>query len=521
VPARHVKVQYPARTEGRSPCPEESSQFELVPEWYAVAPPSGGDDLSVGEGLMNIKRSAFLVGLLFVVSSPATAGASTLVEARQKFFGVENVDKQGRVERDKVIVSWATNTTYVVAAGGHVFLLDSYINRPELPTTPLDKRRTPILPQDFIDVRPEAIFLGHGHGDHADNAAYVAKWTGATIYASPETCDVMQQDVIRMWNDPNLHNGGARVIPNGDPVACVGAVPRNSPPGEYTGTLENPTNGTTTVRRIDQFGADICVLTFKHIHSGTAPIDLSFPHTPLANLGDPRYSGRQIIDPPPAITYPAMFPPGTPFTPPSDPALRVPGQIDTRTTGFGGSAGIIEIFYHFVVRGPGHNFTFAFVNSAGPVKEGIGSGSPGLITLAQYNDPANNGPAIALAAEIGKGLFSIMDRLPQTDVLLGSIVSLGSGNNQQRDIIQYTQHLKPKVYYPGHLTDVAQAGSALYHKINWRETAVNMGFPQSEWPEFRLQIDPNDFLVPQVFNTRDERWSKSGAALERIEDSCG
>jgi glyoxylase-like metal-dependent hydrolase (beta-lactamase superfamily II) len=39
----------------------------------------------------------------------------------------------------------------------------------------LDKRRTPILPQDFIDVGPEAIFLGHGHGDHADNAAYVAK----------------------------------------------------------------------------------------------------------------------------------------------------------------------------------------------------------------------------------------------------------------------------------------------------------------------------------------------------------
>jgi len=37
-----------------------------------------------------------------------------------------------------------------------------------------------------------------------------------------------------------------------------------------------------------------------------------------------------------------------------------------------------------------------------------------------------------------------MDDLPSTDVLLGSIVSLGAGNNQQRDIIQYTQHLKPR-----------------------------------------------------------------------------
>jgi len=443
-----------------------------------------------------------------------------LIAARQKFFGIENVDSKGRVRKDKVIFSWATNTTYVASVLGRIILLDSYINRPELPTTPIDKRRTPILPQDFIDARPEAIFLGHGHGDHADNAAYVSKWTGATIYASPETCDVMQQDVNRMWNDPNLHNGGAKIIPNGDPADCVGVVPRNSPPGEYTGTLGNPAGGTTTVRRIKQFDPQICILTFKHVHSGTAPVDSSFPHTALNNLGDPRYGGRVITTPPPEITYPAMFPAGTPFTPPANPALRVPGQLDTTTTGFGGSAGIIEIFYHFVVRGADNDFTFSFVNSAGPVKEGIGSGSPGLISLAQFSDPANNGPAIALAAEIGKGLFSIMGNLPRTDVLLGSIVSLGATNNQQRDIIMYTQHLKPKVYYPGHLTDVAQAGSALYHKINWRETATNMGFPQNDWPEFRLLVDPNDFLVPQVFDPRNKRWEKSHEEHARVRSQC-
>ncbi len=476
--------------------------------------------------------SAIFSGVLCIASLAAVAhddddrdrdrdrGANaTLIRARQRFFGIENVDEKGRVDRDKVIFSWATNTTYVVSAAGRVLLLDSYINRPELPTAPLDKRRTPILPQDFIDLRPEAIFLGHGHGDHADNAAYVAKWTGATIYASPETCDVMQQDVARMFNDSNLINGGAKIIPNGDPVNCIGAVPRASPPGEYTGTLSNPTGGTTTIRRITQFDSQICIVTFKHVHSGTAPVDTSFPHTTLSNLGDPRYSGA-VTSSPNVTTFPAMFPTGTPFTPPNNAALRVPGQINTTTTGFGGSAGIIEIFYHFVVRGEGHNFTFSFVNSAGPVKEGIGSGSPGLISLAQFNDPANNGPAIALAAEIGKGLFSIMDNLPHPDVLMGSIVSLGAANNQQRDIIQYIQHLKPKVYYPGHLTDVAQAGSALYHKISWRETAQNMGFPQSEWPEFRLQVDPNDFLVPQVFNTRDERWDKSRAAEDRIRSQC-
>jgi hypothetical protein len=85
---------------------------------------------------------------------------------------------------------------------------------------------------------------------------------------------------------------------------------------------------------------------------------------------------------------------------------------------------------------------------------------------------------------------------------------------------QSDQHLKPKVYYPGHLTDVAQAGSALYHKLSWRDTAYSMGFPQSEWPEFRLQIDPNDFLVPQVFNPSDERWSKSRKAEDQIRSQC-
>ena len=66
---------------------------------------------------------------------------------------------------------------------------------------------------------------------------------------------------------------------------------------------------------------------------------------------------------------------------------------------------------------------------------------------------------------------------------------------------------------------MAQAGSAHYHKINWRETAHNMGFPQSAWPEFRLQIDPNDFLVPQVFTPSDERWSEHGKAA-RVSELC-
>lgn len=437
------------------------------------------------------------------------AARATLVKARQKIFGAENVDEKGRVDKEKVIFSWATNTTYVASILGRVVLLDSYITKPELPTAPIDRRYTPLLPKDLADAKPEAIFLGHGHGDHADNAAFIAKWSGATIYASAETCQVMQLDAQRMWNDPNAVNGGAKIVPNGDPVKCVEVVPAGSRPGQY-----DETTGRSKATRLYALDPQVCILSFKFIHSGTAPVDASFTHSPLSDLGDPRYSGTTIG----TRVYPPMYPNGTSYIPTNPP---VAGQMDTRTTGFGSPPGIpggsITILYQFVLRGDNH-FSFVWLNSAGPATEGIGA-DPGLVTLSQYTNPATPPEQLALARNIGQSLYDLMDRLPATDVLLGSIVSLGATNNQQRDIIKVTQHLKPKVYYPGHITDVAQKGSGIYHKIDWRETALAMGFPQSEWPEFRLLIDPNDFLVPQVFDPKSERWDEKGKS-SRVPDAC-
>jgi hypothetical protein len=451
------------------------------------------------------RREVMFTGLsiaMCVCSTLTWAAADpAMLKARQKFFGIDNVDvNTGAVKKDKVIASWATNTTYVTSILGHVVLLDSYISRPELPTSPIDGRYSPVLPQDLIDVHPEAIFLGHGHGDHADNAAYVSKWTNVPIYSTPETCDVMQADVARMAADPNPQNGGAPYLPNADPVNCIGVVPRGSPPGEY-----DVTTGKGKIEKLSTpLDSQVCVLAFKFVHSGTAPVDPSFTHTTLSDLADPRYAGRTITTPTPAITYPAMYPTGTSFTPPTNVAQRVAGQLNTTTTGFGGTAGPYEVFYQFVLKS-GYNFTLVWLNSAGPAKEGIGV-DPGLISLAQYNDPTFPQATKDLAAAIGANLYALMDTLPSTDVLLGSIVSLGAAANQQRDIIMVQEHLKPKFYIPGHLTDVAQKGSGVYHMMSWRQTALNMGFPQSQWPEFRLLMDPFDFFVPQVWTPGDARW---------------
>jgi hypothetical protein len=452
---------------------------------------------------MRIRRAAFaLLGAVLCASAfSAQANADpAMLKARQKFFGVENVDAHtGAVRKDKVIFSWATNTTFVTSIQGRVIMLDSYITRPELPTTPIDRRYSQALPQDFIDVRPEAIFLGHGHLDHADNAAYIAKWTNAVIYASPETCDAMQADVARMAADPNAVNGGTRILPDGSPVNCVAVVPRGSFPGEY-----DVNTGRSKVSRLaTPLDSSVCVLAFKFLHSNASPVDPSFPHPAYNDLGDPRFNGRDISAPLPAITYPAMFPVGTPFTPPANLANAVAGQLNTTTTT--GTGGTVTIYYQFILRG-GYNFSFSFLNSIGPAKEGIGA-DPGLVTLAQYTNPGTDPAKLQLARNIGGSLYALMDVLPAPDVLLMAGAGSNGPNNQGRDTVYALQHIRPKVYFPTHLTASVQPGSGVYHMISLRETAVAMGYPPAQWPEIRLLADPSNFFMPIDFSVGDARWS--------------
>src|SRR5690349_4086686 len=130
----------------------------------AGAPLSWPDDMQrrsapfAKEDRMNTTRVAatLLPIALMLGASAATAADPAMIKARQKFFGIENVDANtGAVKKDKVIASWGTNTTYVTSLLGRVVLFDSYITRPELPTSPIDQRYSPLLPQDLIDVQPE------------------------------------------------------------------------------------------------------------------------------------------------------------------------------------------------------------------------------------------------------------------------------------------------------------------------------------------------------------------------------
>jgi len=470
-------------------------------------------------------------------ASARPEASEATIAARQRFFGAENVDpRSGEVTRDRVIFSWFTNASIAASIKGRVVLLDTYLNRLEIAPPPgaPDLRRTPINVQELIDLHPEAIFLGHGHGDHADNAAYIAKWLNIPIYSTPETCDVMQADVTRMFNDPNTVNGGVKLIPNGNPVNCIPTVPRGSVPG-------------TAIANIRQLEPLACIVVFKHIHSGTVARDPTFPFVAISNDYDPREQ--------------AMYPPGTcvaPFAPSTtnEPAATaaqigpgatggvlvngitglqgclgvgtplttlVPGQINLTTTGFGtipGSpGGAISLFYQFILRDPSH-FAFVWHNTTGPLKEGFGT-DPGLTSPAA-GSPYNSTVSPTGNPAVGAHLFAIMDSLPQTAIEFGAILSVGFPNNGVRDAILYQQHIRSKIYVPLHMTDVADVGSSLQFK-NAYLTTINEALAQggaNYEPELRWQVDPDDYLRPTVYDPSDPRWAAGPEDEEPVRQYC-
>jgi hypothetical protein len=162
----------------------------------------------------------------------------------------------------------------------------------------------------------------------------------------PETCDAMQADVTRMFNDPNAVNGGVKLIPDGNPVTCIPVVSRGSVPG-------------AEVVHLKQLEPTACIVAFKHIHSGTVPTDPYFPFIPVNDELDSREGD--------------LYPAGTPVTPAARVA-PVPGQMNLTTTG--GVGGPISLLYQFILRDHNH-FTFVWNNTLGPLKEGVGS-DPGL-----------------------------------------------------------------------------------------------------------------------------------------------
>lgn len=407
------------------------------------------------------------------------ASAATIA-ARQKFFGSQNVNpKTGEVDPQKVIISWITNASFAVAVKGHVALLDTFVTRLEVAPG-----RTPFVIQDLLDLQPEALFIGHGHFDHADNAAYIAAKTGATIYASPETCDNMAIDATN-----NFNHGYTNV----STVTCVSLTSRGSIPGSEIVT-------------VNQFEPDVSIKVFKHLHStntgltdpdavpiattvsGVCQPTASKGNTFPCNLQDPR--------------DPQLFPHGT---------LLEPNTLNIATSRQG-AGGPISLFYVFTLNGDHrddsdeHPFRLVWHNSTGDIVDSCALPNNNPATGQPFEpgqDVHGCFPGVMVNGKtVGDNLASIMESLAPVDVHIGSVVSLGFNQNGERDTVTYIQHVKPKVFIPCHQTAVAVEGSSLEWKVGFFDALVARGVPQSSWPQVQWLVDPNDYIRPLVFELK-------------------
>lgn len=378
-----------------------------------------------------------------------------MIDARTKIFGIENVDERGQLPKDKVVFSWLGHITGAVSFRGRVVMLDTFVRRLEV--TP---GRTPIVIKDLVDMKPEALFISHGHSDHADNAAFLAVKTGATLYTTPEACGTAQNALTRMKNDPFMNADPFFAIPPAATLKCVPITTAGSVPG-------------TEVVRIRQLEPLVCINGFRVLHSQAVPVDPDWGPQIVVDTPDPREA--------------ELFPPGIPLTPTNP---RRPGQQDLRQGP--GPGGPDQLDFQFVVRG-GTNFSMHFNGSVGAMKEGIGS------------NWLNGTPAD------GERLLNLIRRLPPTDLAFSTLSSGNTDENGWRDSVYWAQALQPKIMTTGH----APVGAALQYysgflkQLELMEQPRNAwpGFPREKWPILRNHTDPTDILKPQVYEIDNPAWA--------------
>jgi L-ascorbate metabolism protein UlaG (beta-lactamase superfamily) len=120
-------------------------------------------------------------------------------------------------------VTWLGHSTFMVTSRKGVRLLfDPFLtNNPACP--PAAKR------VGAIDL----ILITHGHSDHCDDAATLARETGATVVASPELAGWLERQGVKHLRPMNI---GGRQRLSGLDIAMVPALHSSSAPdGSYLG----------------------------------------------------------------------------------------------------------------------------------------------------------------------------------------------------------------------------------------------------------------------------------------------
>jgi L-ascorbate metabolism protein UlaG (beta-lactamase superfamily) len=178
--------------------------------------------------------------------APRPALPEATVAARRAFFGADDVDDGGHLDDDRVVVSWFGIASLAVAFGDRVVLLDTAVNNPG-PCLSGDEGDggapyVDATEDQLVALAPVAIFVGHGHSDHACDLGRLVVDTGATLVGLPQHC-------------AQARDGAG----SGDAAAgitCVEALAADSP------------FGTTAAVDVPPLGDAVGVTAVRNLHSG-------------------------------------------------------------------------------------------------------------------------------------------------------------------------------------------------------------------------------------------------------------
>lgn len=191
----------------------------------------------------------------------ATPAPAELQAIRERILGPNAMDP------DEVKFWWVGVSSFIVSMKGHLFLMDAW------EIVGLHANYVPIGREELAAIRPEAIFIGHGHFDHAADAGYVAGLSNALVVGGSTVCDIARE---RAANE-----GIANTFP------CLNLGDQTTP-------------GVGSTQAIQVWEDLPAVHVVQHTHSSAEPTDLLSGGMPLVYIPDvltfPTYLNTSVAE---------------------------------------------------------------------------------------------------------------------------------------------------------------------------------------------------------------------------------
>ncbi|HYO25072.1 MAG TPA: metal-dependent hydrolase [Lacipirellulaceae bacterium] len=122
-----------------------------------------------------------------------------------------------------VDVTWLGHSAFTIVAGDHRLLVDPFLDQNEQ------------APVRAAEVEADYILLTHGHFDHVDDAAPIAKRTGASVLANFEVCEWLKRQGLPEEKLIAMNPGGGVDLPFGRAKLTIAHHSSSMPDGSYGG----------------------------------------------------------------------------------------------------------------------------------------------------------------------------------------------------------------------------------------------------------------------------------------------